>query len=66
MSSFESWRAVRPSSPMLIGQDPPAEAFKNAVNAFGDPSKTYMASDPVPRTRKLKVPLVYRPAATVN
>jgi hypothetical protein len=39
MSSNEPWKAVKPSAPASTGQDPPAEAFKSAVNAFGWPHK---------------------------
>jgi hypothetical protein len=37
MSSNEPWRAVQPSASASTGQDPLAEAFKSAVNAFGRP-----------------------------
>lgn len=67
MPNFEPWRAVRPSAPTPTGQDPLAEAFRNAVNAFGDPSKTYMDGNPIPPGRKLKVPsVVCSPVTPVN
>jgi hypothetical protein len=39
MPSNEPWRAVKPSASAPTGQDPLAEAFKSAVNAFGRPDK---------------------------
>jgi hypothetical protein len=39
MSSNEPWRAVQPSASASTGQDPLAEAFKSAVNAFGRPDR---------------------------
>lgn len=66
MSNFEPWRAVRPSAPTPTGQVPLAEASENAVNAFGDTSKTYMDGNPMPETRDSKVLSVYRRATTVN
>lgn len=66
MSNFEPWRAVRPSAPTPTGQDPLAEAFRNAVNAFGDPTKTYMDGIPVPATKNSKIPSVYHSTTPVN
>jgi hypothetical protein len=39
MSSNEPCRAVQPSASDSTGQDPLAEAFKSAVNAFGRPDR---------------------------
>lgn len=66
MPNFEPRRAVRPSAPTPTGQDPLTEAFNTAVNAFGDPSETYMDGNPAPKTRKTKVSSFRSPATTVN
>jgi hypothetical protein len=66
MSSFEPWKAIKPSAPAPTGQDPLSEAFKNAVNAFGWPDRTGNYVDALPGTSTRRIPSAYLPSDSVE
>jgi hypothetical protein len=66
MSSFEPWKAIKPSAPAPTGYDPLSEAFKNAVNAFGWPDKMGNYVDALSGTSTRKIPSAYLPSDSVE